>query len=322
VTRDDFLLKRLRIERGELKTWSRYSRRRYSQRTSWRDWFLHRGLQLLGLYQHGESNARTPVIKRLVFSFETLPEAFDGFTILHLTDLHADGLTGFADDLHNILRTLEVDLCVLTGDYRFDVTGPCENVYAQMERILSGINARHGVVGVLGNHDWYEMVPELEKLGVKMLVNASLAIDQEAQRIWLLGVDDPHYYGCADLPGALSGVPADAFKILLIHTPELFAEAAAHNVHLYLCGHTHGGQVCLPLFGPLITNANCPRAYVRGHWRHETVQGYTSTGVGTSGVPVRFFCPAEIGLITLQRGTTGVNLTIQDGLQKHLTSSI
>jgi uncharacterized protein len=257
-----------------------------------------------------------------VFSFETLPEAFDGFTILHLTDLHADGFPGFAENLHHILRSLDVDLCVLTGDYRYDVKGPCQNVYVQMEHILSAVNARHGVVGVLGNHDWYEMVPELEKLGVKMLINASLAIDQEAHRIWFLGVDDPHYYGCHDLPGAIDGVPEDDFKILLAHTPELFAEAAAHNIHLYLCGHTHGGQVCLPLFGPLITNANCPRAYVRGHWRHESVLGYTSTGVGASGVPVRFFCPPEIPLITLQRGPTGVSLASQGRAQKHLTSSL
>jgi hypothetical protein len=261
-------------------------------------------LQLLGLYQRGTSNVRTPLVKHLAFSFETLPEAFDGFTILHLTDLHVDGLTGFADSLYRVLRTLEVDLCVLTGDYRFDVKGPCQNMYRQMARILAGVQARHGVVGVLGNHDWYEMVPELEQLGVKMLVNEALAISQEAQRLWLLGVDDPHYYGCADIPSTLCGIPEDAFKILLVHTPELFAEAAAHGVQLYLCGHTHGGQICLPLLGPVVTNANCPRAYVRGHWRHETVQGYTNAGVGASGVPVRFFCPAEIGLITLQRRAT------------------
>ena len=321
VTRDDFILKRLRIERGELKDWPRRSLRRHSQQTIWRDRLLHRGLQLLGLYKHGELNARTPIIKRLVFSFETLPEAFDGFTILHLTDLHADGLKGFADSLQNMLQSLEVDLCVLTGDYRFDVKGPCQNVYVQMERILSAVHARHGVVGILGNHDWYEMVPEMEKLGVKMLVNDSLAIDQDTHRIWLLGVDDPHYYGCADLSCASDGVPEDAFKILLVHTPELFAEAASHNVHLYLCGHTHGGQICLPLFGPIITNANCPRAYIRGHWRHETVLGYTSVGVGTSGVPVRFFCPPELGLITLQRGAAGIRPYVQGRLQKHLTSS-
>jgi hypothetical protein len=85
-----------------------------------------------------------------------------------------------------------------------------------------------------------------------------------------------------------------------VHTPELVDEAAAAGVDLYLCGHTHGGQICLPWIGPIIVNANCPRRYARGLWRHRHMQGYTSPGVGTSGVPVRFFCPPEIGVIELR----------------------
>ena len=173
------------------------------------------------------------------------------------------------------------------------------SVYSNMERILGAVQARYGIVGVLGNHDAAEKVAALQQMGVTMLVNQAHELRHGGDSIWLVGLDDPHYYGCDDLPGAMRGVPADAFKILLVHTPELFAEAAAHGVHLYLCGHTHGGQICVPGIGPLITGAACPRRYARGVWQHHDMHGCTSAGVGVSIVPVRFFCPPEIGLITL-----------------------
>ena len=118
-----------------------------------------------------------------------------------------------------------------------------------------------------------------------------------SQRV--VGLDDPHYYGCDDLPGALQGVPEETFKVLLVHSPELVAEAETHGIGLYLCGHTHGGQICVPFLGPVISGANCSRRYIRGAWRHKRVQGYTSAGVGVSVVPVRFFCPPEIVVIEL-----------------------
>src|SRR4029079_2861599 len=100
-----------------------------------------------------------------------------------------------------------------------------------------------------------------------------------------------------DLDAALSGVPEDACKVLLVHSPEVIARAAERGVDLYLCGHTHGGQVCLPGLGPVVLNANCARRYARGTWRYGSMQGYTSSGLGTSCVPVRFFCPPEVAVI-------------------------
>jgi predicted MPP superfamily phosphohydrolase len=89
-------------------------------------------------------------------------------------------------------------------------------------------------------------------------------------------VDDAHYYGCDDLAQAVQAVPSNAFRLLLAHTPEMFAEAAKAGIDLYLTGHTHGGQICLPWIGSLVMNAACPREYTRGHWRHGGMQGYTS----------------------------------------------
>lgn len=294
------LYKRQLIERGLLKTWSRRGR------SSWQGenhrvlcTMLRVALRLTGLRQRGERNALTPVIRELRLTYANLPESFCGFKLLHLTDLHADGVMGLADAISERLRDLEVDLCVMTGDYRFEVRGPCHGIYPPMEQILKSVNARLGVVGILGNHDVSEEIPALERLGVRMLINEALEVRRGCASVWVIGVDDPHYYGCDDLPAALSNVPAEAFKILLVHTPEIIAEAEASGIALYLCGHTHGGQVCLPLIGPVITKANCSRAYARGVWTYKTLQGYTNPGVGTSGIPVRFFCPPEIGLVEL-----------------------
>ncbi|GIX47438.1 MAG: hypothetical protein KatS3mg131_1649 [Candidatus Tectimicrobiota bacterium] len=296
----DPCLKRKYIELGYLKTWQRRRRSPHAENVRLVKTLLRLGLRLSGLYRRGERNALSPVVRHLRFAFAALPEAFCGFTILHLSDLHVDGHPELPARLHARLRDLPVDLCVLTGDYRFAVSGPCHAVYPGMARLLAGVRARHGILGVLGNHDLSEMVPEFERLGVRMLVNEAVAVQRGSERLWVVGLDDPHYYGCDDLPGALLEVPPEAFKILLVHTPEMVEEAAASGIHLYLCGHTHGGQICLPFLGPLVTHASCPRRFARGVWQHRGMQGYTSPGVGCSGVVARFLCPPEIGLLELR----------------------
>src|SRR5207248_11700996 len=90
-------------------------------------------------------------------------------------------------------------------------------------------------------------------------------------------------------------------KILLAHTPEVYADASARGVQLYLSGHTHAGQIRFPGIGSIRNNARCPRAYAYAHWRHGAMQGYTSAGVGCSSLPIRFNCPPEIVLIELRR---------------------
>jgi uncharacterized protein len=297
----ELLHKRQLIERGLLTSWAR--RGRGSSRGDNHQalyGLLRRALRLTGLRRRGERNALSPVIHDILLTYEHLPESLCGFTILHLTDLHADGLSGLAEAFSQRVSGLSVDLCVMTGDYRYETYGPCHGVYPPMQHILQSIKSRLGVVGILGNHDVSEEIPALERLGVKMLINQARELRCGQDSVWLIGVDDPHYYGCDDLPAALRDVPSDAFKILLVHTPEIITEAEEHGIDLYLCGHTHGGQICLPFLGPLITNANCPRSYARGVWKYKGLQGYTSPGVGTSGVPVRFFCPPEIGLIELR----------------------
>jgi predicted MPP superfamily phosphohydrolase len=161
------------------------------------------------------------------------------------------------------------------------------------------------VLGILGNHDEADIALGLAELGVRMLVNDAVEI---AGGAWVIGVDDAHYYGCDDLSGPLAVIPPGAFRILLAHTPELYAEAGAAGIDLYLCGHTHAGQVCLPRIGPLLLNAVCPRPYTQGQWQHQGMKGYTSAGIGCSLLPMRFNCPPEIVVIEMVRRASGSNL--------------
>jgi predicted MPP superfamily phosphohydrolase len=174
-----------------------------------------------------------------------------------------------------------------------------------MPRILQAIHARHGVYGVLGNHDLGNMVAPLTELGVEMLVNRGVRKDIRGDKLWLAGVDDPQGFRCDSLEWALDGAARDEFTLLVAHGPALARPAADTGVDLYLCGHTHGGQVCLPLWGPLLTNApGSPRAHVAGRWRVGRMHGCTTRGLGTTDLPVRFLCPPEAGIITLRRGAS------------------
>jgi len=257
-------------------------------------------LKIAGIYSRGIRNALQPVVQYLRLEFEDLPAAFDGFRILHLTDLHIDGMDGLAEIVADRIADLPADLCVITGDYRFELVGPCDAVYPRLQTILSSVQARHGVIAILGNHDESEMAGEIEKLGVRMLFNEAFEITRAGSSLRVVGVDDPHF-GFDDLDGALEGVPADAFKVLLAHSPEIFAEAAAASVHLCLCGHIHAGQIRLPVIGSILRNADCPRAYTHGVWQHGSMVGYTCAGVGCSLLPVRYNCPPEIAIIELAR---------------------
>jgi predicted MPP superfamily phosphohydrolase len=233
-----------------------------------------------------------------------LPPAFDGYTILHLSDLHADGLIDEGEGIMRIVETVPCDLAVLTGDFSFEEASvhyePCLDALVP---IVRSISAQDGIFGVLGNHDLLEMVPDLERMGVQMLLNQAARLHRGTADIVLAGVDDPHYYKCHDLQKALSAVAPEQFVILLSHSPEIASEASRRGVDFYLCGHTHGGQICLPGGIALFANTSCIRNYVSGSWKCGAMQGYTSRGTGFSLAAARLFCPPEITLHTLHTGS-------------------
>ncbi len=257
---------------------------------------LKLALKGTGLYGRGLRNALQLRVRHLRFEFSNLPPWLHGFRILHLSDVHIDGVRGLTTALCDCVREIPVDLCVLTGDYRFEVDGPCDGVYPHIERLLRAVRTRTGVLGILGNHDEADMAIVFEHLGVRMLINESTEVEPS---FWVIGVDDAHYYGCADLSESLVPVPPDAFKLLLAHTPELYAEADRADIDLYLCGHTHAGQICLPHLGAPFLNVCCPRTFARGRWQHGRTQGFTTAGAGCSLLPVRYNCPPEVALVEL-----------------------
>jgi len=248
------------------------------------------------LYSRGMRNAVDYRVEMIVGEFEKLPGSFDNFSILHLSDLHSDAFVDRGQKLEGIIRRHSFDLCVITGDFRFLTFGDYEKAIFSTANLLKALQCDYGVYAVLGNHDFIEFVPSLEAAGIRVLLNEAVPIRRGDSVIWIGGVDDPHFYGLHNLERTFGRVPEGDFKILLVHSPDIIEDAADFLVDYYLCGHTHGGQICLPGGIPLITNATCKRMYTSGRWRFEEMAGYTSRGAGSSGLAVRFFCPPEITL--------------------------
>ncbi len=261
-------------------------------------------LKYTGFEKRARQNCFDYRLERNDVYLPDLPAAFDGYTILHLSDLHADGLVDEGDGIMRIVETLPCDLAVLTGDFSFDGAGDhYELSLDALAPIVRTISAHDGIFGILGNHDLLEMLPALERMGVQMLLNDAARLRRGTAEIVLAGVDDPHYYKCHDLQKALYMVDSDQFVILLSHSPEIALEAASCGVDFYLCGHTHGGQICLPGGIPVFANTSCLRSYLSGSWNCGAMQGYTSRGTGFSLAAARLFCPPEITLHTLHSGS-------------------
>jgi hypothetical protein len=255
-------------------------------------------LKLTGLYWRGRNNAERIQVRHNELRFGDLPRGFDGFTLLQISDPHADMNEGPMRRLEEILPTLSYDAAVLTGDYRGKTFGPFDAALSRLERVRTHLNGP--VYGVLGNHDSVRMVPGLEDMGIRVLLNECETIARGDERIYLAGIDDAHYYRVDNIEKAASGIPHGAFAILLSHTPEIYRQAAHAGFQLLLSGHTHGGQICLPGSIPITLDSVLPRSMGAGAWRYHHMFGYTSVGVGSSIVVVRLNCLPEITLHRLR----------------------
>jgi predicted MPP superfamily phosphohydrolase len=261
------------------------------------DWvldLLQSGLKWTGLFKRGLQNVLDIQIVENNFYVPGLPHAFAGFTIMQLSDLHIDITPGLAEAIIDRLRLLDYDLCVVTGDYKWRTSGSADRALAEMRKIVPYLQPP--AYAVLGNHDFLEFVTPVEEMGLPFLLNETVVLEQSGERIYLSGVDDPHFYETDNLQKTGDKIPRGAVSILLAHSPEIYRQAAAAGYDIVLSGHTHAGQICLPGRIPILNNANCPREMVYGPWEFHKTQGYTSAGTGSSGVPVRFFCPPEITL--------------------------
>ncbi|WP_295430368.1 metallophosphoesterase [uncultured Thiodictyon sp.] len=257
------------------------------------------GVRGSGLSARGRRNATTLTLVERTVPIAALPGPFDGLRILHLSDLHLDLDASILQAIIDRVRPLDYDLCVLTGDYRAWTIGPFEPALAALARLRPHL---HGpVYGTLGNSDSIEMVPPIEALGIRLLMNESLPIERGGERVFLAGIDDPNRYRTHNLEAAAAAIPPDAPAILLAHAPEPFRAAASLGFALMLCGHTHGGQICLPGGFALIGHSRAPHWVRAGAWRWRQMQGYTSRGAGSSIIAARFNCPPEVTIHCLRR---------------------
>ena len=257
-------------------------------------------LKLSGLYWRGRRNAAKIVVVHNDLASINIPKEFDGFTILQLSDLHVDLSHEAINNLTVLLENISYDICVLTGDYRGLTFGSFDAALSGMARIRAALQG--AVYGVLGNHDTIRMVPGLEAMGIHMLLNECERLNRSGSHIYLAGIDDAHFYRADNIEKAASGIPDNSYSILLSHTPEIYRQAACAEFNLLLCGHTHGGQICLPGGIPITLDSVLPRFMGSGAWVYGDMVGYTSVGAGSSIVPVRFNCPPEITLHHLHWG--------------------
>lgn len=261
-------------------------------------------LKSVGLYNRGQLNASKISLRKVKFVFPDIPKGLHGLKILFIADLHLlQYYTSWFISGMSVIEQLKtpVDLILLGGDYRFGYFGPEDFVVPMIKEMLDKVEVKYGIYGVLGNHDISTVKEKFEEVGIHILVNEGVEISHNGTKIWISGVDAQHKIECADLSLAIADAPENAFKITVSHSPEfeLIEEASLWGVQLYLCGHTHGGQIGFPFIGPLYTNAKCKRKFAKGKWEYQNMQGYTTTGFGVTDVPVRFFAEPEIVIIEI-----------------------
>ena len=247
--------------------------------------------------------------RKITISLKRLPEAFDGFRIAQISDIHFGPYMGQAG-VHRavrLARTFHPDLVVLTGDFVSHPWGqpngrvgalsvePCAHALAELKDSL--------MIAVLGNHDHYNGANTVEfglrERGITVLRNAPFPLERGQDRIWIAGVDDV-WVAAADLNLALRGIPRDETTILLAHEPDFADQAARFPIDLQLSGHSHGGQVRIPGLGAPVLPEMAHR-YPIGLNRVGKLQVYTNVGLGVINPPVRFNCPPEVTFLTLSK---------------------
>jgi predicted MPP superfamily phosphohydrolase len=223
---------------------------------------------------------------------DALPDAFSGLRVAQISDIHY-GLFLPQEWLAQAVR---------------QVNRLNPNIEPAAE-ILSRLRARYGVFAVLGNHDYRvdadAITLALRRQHIEVLRNQHTALGFGGASLYLAGVDD-YGYG-ADLRQTMRGIPRDAATVLLAHNPRIISLAARHGVSLVLSGHTHGGQVNLPLLGTLYGRSPEQMRYKIGWDRLGTTQIYVSRGIGTIVLPWRLRCPAEISHLELLQTSSGAS---------------
>jgi predicted MPP superfamily phosphohydrolase len=285
-------------------------RRSFSRRT-----FIQMGaLGSLGLTVYsGEIERHWLEVTRRDAIIPGLPADFDGVKVAQLSDIHLDEFTEpfFLHDAVRHINRLEPDLVFLTGDYVTHQFGSRKFAIGaawQCANIFQGLHCRR-IYAVLGNHDIdvdaKAVSAALRDNGITLLRNSYVPLERGKSRIWLAGLDDPvsgDPLPDRAIPAAIRNVSGEPI-ILLCHAPDfarpLSALPAGQAVSFMLSGHTHGGQIRLPLIGPIVLPLG-GRLYPQGLYHLGRMQLYVNRGLGTVGLPFRFDCPPELTLHSLR----------------------
>jgi len=250
---------------------------------------------------------RPRVVRRELF-LPRWQERMNGFTIAVLSDFHYDSYFS-VHPLHAaipIVNSLRPDLIALTGDFVTvpQVGDPRRGAFAAepCASLLSQMTAPHGLWAIMGNHDDgtdpRHVTGVLQSENIQVLANQSKAIEHDGARFWLAGVNDV-LSGAADLPKTLRPVPSGEAVVLLAHEPDFADQVSRFPIDLQLSGHSHGGQIRIPLLPPLYL-PELAKKYIRGEYRVGPLTLYTNAGLGTLMIPMRLNCPPEITLLTLR----------------------
>ncbi len=247
-------------------------------------------------------NRRRVRIHRVELSFANLPEAFDGYRITQVSDLHIGSYDRRKRGMSwaRLANSLNADLTVVTGDLVTAGTA----FYPDAAAVLGQLRSPDGVVASMGNHDQWnndELTALLRENEIQVLKNEWVTILRGGQSLVVAGLDDA-FTGKADLPATLAGRPA-AFTVLLSHYPRFFKGARALGVDLTLSGHTHGGQLGIPWLADRWNVATWLGQRPRGTFGSAGAFLHVNAGLGTTGPPLRVGVRPEISLITLRRAT-------------------
>lgn len=242
-------------------------------------------------------------LRRYQVAIRALPPAFEGFTILHLSDLHEKEFGRAGEQLVNLIRDEHFDMVAITGDL---VIGNRPRLTPALE-LIAGLRAISNCpfYSVPGNHDWRlgrgaEFNARLRESGVRVLSNSSAILERGKDRVWIIGVDDP-VTSRDRLDLALRGTDDRSPRLLLAHAPQLYPQAVRNGLDLLLVGHTHGGQIRIPLLGALFVPGMgfFPR-WDYGLYKSGATTMIVSGGLGESGLPIRVNIRPELSLVTLR----------------------
>lgn len=274
-------------------------------------------IQFLGsiaLYRGAITEPRRLALTEQAVTSTRLAPGGPGLRILHISDLHVERLSVREAQLLELMHSAAADIILITGDYVNISFNADPLTHAHVRDLLSKLNAPLGIFAVLGSPavDLPDVAPPLfEGTPVRLLRNEAIDVTASGgERFTIVGLDCRHDIAAdtETLDRVLLTANEAGPRILLYHSPDLMPQAIERGIDLYLCGHTHGGQVRLPLVGPILTSSKLGRRYVMGHYAAGRTHLYVSRGVGFEGLGaprVRLFCPPEVTLITMSGSTAG-----------------